>query len=458
VHAKGVLVSVGAAAVVAVLVAVPANRSSAGVGTLPLRSALQTFSGPLLGFVFGAASTRLAPIDPSTLRPLPGWQSQMLPGVIAWAASPDRSRLAVSECGGAGSCEGLVRVLAMPSMRPLGQAHSLGREAIALTWAGRDRLLALAGNCCPGSAQVVAVDARSGTVTGRWPVPGTVVRFARTKTGFVLLVGPRNQIGTAHLVAADARGLRVVRLDRISAGFVPGSVRTAAISNDRFSALAVDRANDHAFVIDPDGTVATVALGSLAVSYHVPRTSTSLFARFDRWLQPAAQAKGDNGPWRQAQWLGNGLLAVSGSDWRASGQMRGNVISETLSDRPAGLEIIDTRTWHVHTLDPNADSFTVANGLLLVTGTRWNVTPKENVTSGEGLVAYDPHGNVRFRIFGGRSVSVNVVAGGRAYVTVVAAGGYEHQRVVDLRTGGVLATAGFDWPRLLVGAGDPSSG
>jgi hypothetical protein len=141
-------------------------------------------------------------------------------------------------------------------------------------------------------------------------------------------------------------------------------VRTAAISNDRFPALAVDRANDHAFVIDPDGTVATVALGSLAVSSHVPRASTSLFARFDRWLQPAAQAKGDNGPWRQAQWLGNGLLAVSGSNWRASGQMRGNVISETLSDRPAGLEIIDTRTWHVHTLDPNADSFTVANGLL----------------------------------------------------------------------------------------------
>jgi hypothetical protein len=448
----------GVAAVVAVLVAVPANRSSASVGTLPLNVAPRTFSGPLLGFVYGSSSTRLAAIDRSTLRPLPGGQSQTLPGVIAWAASPDRSRLAVSECGGVGSCEGLVRVLAMPSMRPLGRALSLVREAIALAWDGRDRLLVLAGNCCPGSAQVVAVDAQSATVTGRWPVPGTVVRFARTQIGFVLLVGPRNQIGIAHLVAADARGLRVVRLDRIRAGFVPGSVRTAAISNDRFPALAVDRANDHAFVIDPDGTVATVALGSLAVSSHVPRASTSLFARFDRWLQPAAQAKGDNGPWRQAQWLGNGLLAVSGSNWRASGQMRGNVISETLSDRPAGLEIIDTRTWHVHTLDPNADSFTVANGLLLVTGTRWNVTPKENATSGEGLIAYDPHGDVRFRAFTGRSVYVNDVSAGRAYVTVTAPSGYQHQHVVDLRTCRVLSSPAFDWPRLLVGDGEPSSG
>lgn len=343
-------------------------------------------------------------------------------------------------------------------MRPLGRARLLGSQAIAFAWGGNDRLLVLTGSCCPGSAQAVAVDARSGRVTGRWPVPGTIVRFAQTTTGFVLLVGPRNQIGIAHLVVADGRGLRVVRLDRIRAGFVPGSLRTAAISNDRFPALAVDIAGDRAFVVDPDGTVATVALGSLAISYHVPHTSTSLFARFDRWLEPVAQAKGDNGPWRRAQWLGDGLLAVSGTDWRASGRLRGNLISETLTDRPAGLEILDTRTWHVHTLDANADSFTVANGLLLATGSRWNVTPTENVTSGEGLIAYDPHGNVRFHAFTGRSVYVDDVSAGRAYVTVTAPSGYQHQRVVDLRTGRLLATPVFDWPQLLIGDGGSSSG
>lgn len=451
------LLSAGAAAV-AVLAVVPATLSSASVGTLPLRLAPRTFSGPLLGFVYGSSSTRLAPIDPSTLRALPGRHSPSLPGVVAWAASPDRSQLAVSECGGAGSCQGLVQLLAMPSMRPLGRALALGAEAVAFAWDGNDRLLLLAGNCCPGNAQVVAVDAHSGTATGRWPVPGTVVRFAQTASGLLLLVGPRNQIGTAHLVVADARGLRLVRLDRIRAGFVPGRVRRSAISNDRFPALAVDRAGDRAFVVDPDGTVAAVALRSLTVSYRAPRTSTSLFARFDRWLVPVAQAKGDEGPWRQAQWLGNGLLAVSGSDLRASGQLRASIASETLTDRPAALKIIDTRTWRVHTLDANADSFTVTNGLLLATGTRWNVTPKENVTAGEGLVAYNRDGSLRFRVFMGRAVGVDVVAGGRAYVTVVAPNGYQHQRVVDLRTGRVVAARAFDWPWLLRGDGASSSG
>ena len=109
-------------------------------------------------------------------------------------------------------------------------------------------------------------------------------------------------------------------------------------------------------------------------------------------------------------------------------------------------------------LDANADSFTVGDGLLLVTGTRWNVTPEENVTRGEGLVVYDARGKLRFRVFTGRAVYVNDVVAARAYVTVVGTNGYEHQHVVDLRTGRVLATPVFDWPSLLLGDGDPVSG
>ncbi len=94
----------------------------------------------------------------------------------------------------------------------------------------------------------------------------------------------------------------------------------------------------------------------------------------ESWLEPFAQAKGDRGPWRQAQWLRDGLLAVTGTDWQATGSVSGNVISETLHERPAGPEIVDTRTWQRYTLEPNADTVTVANGLLLATGTRWGIT------------------------------------------------------------------------------------
>jgi hypothetical protein len=98
VREKGAFVSLAAAAVAAVIVAAPAIRSSSAIGVVPLRQAPPTFPGPLLGFAYGSLSTRLTRIDPTTLRPLPA-RSQTLPGVIAWAASPDRSRLAIAECG-----------------------------------------------------------------------------------------------------------------------------------------------------------------------------------------------------------------------------------------------------------------------------------------------------------------------------------------------------------------------
>jgi hypothetical protein len=309
-----------------------------------------------------------------------------------------------------------------------------------------------------GSAEVVSVAARSGRVTERRRVPGTVVRFARSKAEFVLLAAPRNRIGLAKLVVAGGGRLRTVKLARVEAGLVPGSLRNAAISTDRFPGLAVDGCGRIAYVADPDGAIATVSLSSLRLSYHRPGTSRTLFDRLDGWLEPIAEAKGDRGPWRQAQWLGDGLLAVTGTNWQATGSVSGTVISETLHERPAGLEIVNTRTWQHHTLDPNADTATVTNGLLLATGTRWDVTPGKNRTSGEGLVAYDAQGHVRFRLFTGRSVYVNVVIDQRAYLTVTAPSGHQHEYSVDLRTRRVTATPDSQWPWLLLGAAQPDSG
>ncbi len=351
-----------------------------------------------------------------------------------------------------------MQLFAMPSMRPLGRRIAIGPPAVALSWAGNDRLLVLAGHCCAGSAEVVSLSAHSGTVSERRRVPGTVVRYARSKTGFVLLAAPRNRIGVAELVVADGLRLRTVKLARVEAGFVPGGIRNAAISTDRFPGLALDCSSRRAYVADPDGTIATVSLRSLKVFYHRPSTSRTLFERLGSWLEPTAQAKGDRGPWRQAQWLGDGLLAVTGIDWHATGSVSGNVISETLHERPAGLEIVNTRTWQQQTLDPNADTIRVTDGLLLATGTRWDVTPGRNRTSGEGLIAYDAQGGVRFRLFAGRSVYVNVVIERHAYVTVTAPSGHHHEYSVDLRTRSVTARPDSEWPWLLLGAAQPDSG
>jgi hypothetical protein len=64
-----------------------------------------------------------------------------------------------------------------------------------------------------------------------------------------------------------------------------------------------------------------------------------------------------SGPVRAAQWLGDGLIAVSGSDAAIAG------FDQT--DTPAGLRILDTRTWTERLVEPEADTFTLVGGTLL---------------------------------------------------------------------------------------------
>ena len=96
------------------------------------------------------------------------------------------------------------------------------------------------------------------------------------------------------------------------------------------------------------------------------------------------------GPIRRAQSIGNDFVLVSGSNLHDS--------EDQVASDPAGLELIDTRDWVRYVLAPDADTFTVANGVLLVTGARWrgNVNP-----TGMGLEAYGAGGGRRFGLFAG---------------------------------------------------------
>jgi hypothetical protein len=71
--------------------------------------------------------------------------------------------------------------------------------------------------------------------------------------------------------------------------------------------------------------------------------------------------------------------------------------------RPAGLHVIDTHDWSVHTLDERAPGFAVAAGLLLTSGA-------------QGLTAYSPEGREAFHVLGDRHVEVVATAGSLAYV------------------------------------------
>jgi hypothetical protein len=71
---------------------------------------------------------------------------------------------------------------------------------------------------------------------------------------------------------------------------------------------------------------------------------------------------------------------------------------------PAGLKLVDTRTWTVRTLDPGTGLFAVAGRLLLAHG------------FGRGLTAYDREGNRLWHRFGSKTIGSVEANETRVYV------------------------------------------
>jgi hypothetical protein len=410
---------------------------------MPLRGLPKLTSGPLLGLASGAPATsaeRLTRIDSGTLRPS-GSRSLRLPFLDAWAVAPGGRMLALAVHPDPTSEPNTLKLVRLPSLRVQGASLPLAGDVSALAWTSPSRVVALVGAfvCCPAPLSVVVADVRSKRVLRRSQIPGTVLHIARSSRGLVLLTAASGTIGPASLVIADARGLRSTSLAPMRAGEIPGGGGT---SRWRLPGLAVDAAADSAYVIDPDGAAAEIDLATLTVYRHQLTREHSLLARLDDWLEPSADAKGDSGPIRNAQWLGNGLLLVAGSNLHDT--------RRSLASDPSGLELVDTRRWTVRTLDPRADSFAVADGLLLATGTRWhgNTNP-----TGMGLVAYGRDGNRRFALLAGQAVWLDTTPAIDARAEI---GVYGRTRwfVVDLRTGQIAGTS-TALPTPLLGRGNP---
>ncbi len=421
---KLALAGLGIAAM-ALVVAAPSRTGSQR--QLTLRGPQKLTAGPLLGFVSGPQPTsavKLMRIDPTTLRPS-GMRALRLPFADAWAVAPGGRQLALAVHPHPVNESNTLELVRLPALRRQPLSVSLGGDVSALAWISPRQVVALVGKtlCCPARLSVVVVDLHSRRVVRRQSVAGTVLHIARSPQGLVLLTAPTAAIAPASLVIVDARGVRTVALGSLRAGEIPGE---GGISRWRQPGLAVDAAGRNAYVVDPGGSLAEINLATFAVAAHTLSTRRSLLARIDAWLEPTASAKGDSGPVRQAQWLGNGFLLVTGSNLRDT--------KRRLASDPAGLELIDTRDWSEHDLASQADAATVANGLLLVTGARWR--GNRNPT-GMGLAAYAPDGKPRFTLFARRDVWIDHVANGRAYV---AGYGWSRERVVDLRAGRVTGT------------------
>ena len=441
------LVLVVCAGVTALLVVTASSGGTRG-RPLPLRAPAAA-TGPLLGLVSGQDGSRLARLDPATFAVVRS--SKQVGWNAGWVRSPNGKLVAVATFQDGGDCSSWTLRFADASSLTWARrrVHSGGCFAAAI-WPRPGTLYVLATDCCDAALTLTTVDVPARKIVAHRRVRGPLETLARSGHGLVLLTGDAYRIAPARLVAISPNGqVRSVPLERILAGNHWDQSGQDPIVTTRQPGLAVDPKGGVAYVVDAGGLAAAVRLRDLRVRYH-ELGSGSLLARLADWLTPPAEAKGVNGPTLSAQWLGDGLLAVAGSDQTAHSTKDGG---ETMSIVPAGLRIVDTHDWSVRVLDPQAETATVAGGLLLATGGRSHWNGSSNTYSGEGLAAYGPDRSLRWRIDSGAGVFVVAAYRTRAVIQKVEPNGDSPQtyRLVDLRTGrGLRTLTGWSsvWPLL----------
>jgi hypothetical protein len=348
---------------------------------------------------------RLARLDARSLRPLRGPTLEMLDAVDGWSFSPDGSRLALGTACQAGLSLGTLRLVDVRRMREVG-CFGIGPVA-AVAWPRRDRLLVVVHS----PLRIFLIDPGAGRIVRQAPIEGAgPAEIARVGDRLVVLTN-RSVAEPEKLVVADSRG----------------SVRSVEITMPGASDLVVDSGARRGYVVSTSA-VAEVDLDTLAVAGRELRDHVALHTRRLAAFRPTAQSKEVALTWRRALWLGGGVIALTGYDATTDGR--------SVSSRPVGLKLIDTRTWTVRTVNAQVSFAHVSGDRLLATGGREI-----------GLAVYDFRGTKRYQVFGGRRVAVMETYGGRAYVNV---GGNLTPKILDVRTGGSIATRQAPFNLLLV--------
>jgi hypothetical protein len=404
----------------------------------------------VLGVSTRNPSGTLAWFNPLTLEPLRGRKAPLADHDGSSAFSADRSRIAfAAACGGGGLAS--IRFVNARAMRVLGDLR-LSRYfwdcADALTWLRQDRLLALLGSNSAGGyerEEAVVIDPTTRRVVRRVALPDApLFGTGSTHDELVLLFGGDDAFAPARIAVVDADGnVRTTSVDSVPVGTVVDESSQNYRARTIQPGFAVDPGGRRAFLVPASGPIAEIDLQTLAVTYH-KLDHPSLLRRFLDWLTPTANAKEMEGPVREARWLGDGLLAVSGLDYALANP---GTESEHMVGTPAGVELVDTRSWRAQMLSNGSSSFAVGPGLVVAEEGAWE--DEKPVASSPGLVAFGPDGRERWQLHPNTRLGIDI-SGSLGYVWL----SHGHMEVVDLATGEVLRTLvrnerANPWPWLL---------
>jgi hypothetical protein len=423
-------------AVTALAGAAPPQPSQADASS-PARAA-KAFP-PMLGISYDSHRGTLAWFDRLTLRTRPGRKAPLRNDFGSWAFSADRTVLATATCsGGPVQAPPSIRFVNARTMRVLGDLRLSphGGCGSSLTWLRSDRLLAVVH--APGGVELAVVDPLARRLLARRPLPSRPSAVGRSRDKLVLLLSSFGEITQARLAVVDTEGvLRVATVERVLEGTIIDEEREHHTRTIR-PGLAVDPDGRRAFLVPASGDVAEIDLRTLGVSYHELHRPSAL-RRLLGWLAPSAHAKGPiEGPERHARWLGDGKVAVSGIDW----SLTSDGDEASAMGIPAGLRLIDTRSWTTTLLSPEPIDFVVGPGLMIV-------------REGRELVAFGSDGRERWRL------RLRGLRPPSEYGWIAVAGrlGYVHRaegfaQVIDMATAEILGTIRRDerrnpWPQLL---------
>ena len=350
---------------------------------------------------------KLVWLHPQTLKQLKRGAVK-LPGASAVVISPTRAR-AVAGSAGRG-----LQIVDVKRMKAVGRVASRpGWSVHPISWPAANRVLALEWNDRLGGQALLVVDPGARRVVRRIAFTGYST-WARAGNGVVALGRLGEGVGPASLLVVDRDGgARTVTLERISAGGEQSGSDDEPDYRIASPGLAVDLAAGHAYAVGPSSLVADVDLDTLAVSYRDVR-------------RPAALAKVVSGWHRQAVALGDGRLAVAGSDYNR------------LRRDPSGVDLVDVPSGTMRRLEARASYALVASGRLLVAGDQG---AGDGTWTGMGLAAYTLDGQKLWHVLDGVPVSWVQSTGGYAYV--VGEEAYPPTvRVIDLADGSVRTLRG----------------
>lgn len=388
----------------------------------------------ILGLVYDQEEAELRRLDALTLRPsgrarLRGLEAGM------HSFSPDRRTLVLASGRGGPR----LRFIDTRTLRLQGSLDlpGLGWPSEFL-WGSSSRLIVLlAGE----EVRVVTVDPLARKVIGSQPLTGVTVAFDARAGRLAVLLAPSGSIGGSRLAVFDDAGglVGIAPLPQVQAG----SERIES-SEDRYATrtrrpgVAVSPDGTRAVVVSAGNQIAEVKLDTLQVSSHELSQPISLLGRLQNWLEPTAQAKVVEGPYRDARWLGEHHIAVTGIDQR--GLKDGKWAASAV-----GLRLIDTRNWSVRTVAEHVTGIVRVRDLLLAFGGNW-----PEGSTGTGLLAYNQGAEQRFHALGERPIGWIETAWPYGYVPH-ANGQGQRRDVIDLRSGRLLRTTSTRRPVSILG-------